>query len=667
MSSDKDTQPEKLTWLNKHGKTLKQTFIAVALIGIGSLFYNAYKQSSEPNNIQKAYAPKQMVLSEFKTATENGYIDDITIKAPMVSGTYTKFNDTTSGDPDIVNRKVFAQGVAESSAYDLLDDLDDHADKVGIEVSQPSWWSRNGYTVMFGGLIGFFVFAFVMNRRAQKKQTEAMNASMNKTKGSKAVLFKKDGDRVTFDDVAGIDEARGDVEKIVRFLNNAEQYKHIGGEPPKGALLVGPPGTGKTLLARAIAGEADVPFYSVSGSDFVEMFVGVGAARVRQMFEEVQKNAPCVVFIDEIDALAKRRGVGQSNDEREQTLNALLVEMDGFSANQGVVLIGATNQPETIDPAIKRSGRMDMEIEVGLPDVDGREAILRVHTKKKRLSVDVDLREVARATPGFSGADLANLANKAVIDAADRGATEANHLDFLEARDRMMMGAAKRTKLISDIEKKSTAYHEAGHALMMMHEPHSDPLHKVTIMPRGRAAGVAMWLPEEGGLKGTYGQFAAKLRVAAAGRIAEELLFDPEDVTAGAVADIQMMTDYADKMIKEYGMSRDAGMRRYAGNGGSRYLGGGPGGFADVSEKTKEMVDAEVNRLIREACDHTYNVLTDPQNFEQLHKLAAALQEQETLSAKEVKELVDMKPIEDKYKLSRRIPSENAVEQPSIH
>ena len=477
-------------------------------------------------------------------------------------------------------------------------------------------------------LVGVYIFFL---RQMQSGTGRAMGFGKSKAR----LLTEKHG-RVTFDDVAGIDEAKGELEEIVDFLKDPQKFQRLGGKIPKGCLLVGPPGTGKTLLARAIAGEANVPFFTISGSDFVEMFVGVGASRVRDMFEQAKKNAPCIVFIDEIDAVGRHRGagLGGGNDEREQTLNQLLVEMDGFEANEGVILIAATNRPDVLDPALLRPGRFDRQVVVPNPDVGGREKILKVHMRKVPLAPDVDPRVLARGTPGFSGADLANLINEAALRAARVGKRLVTMADFEYAKDKVLMGTERRSMAMTDEEKKLTAYHEAGHALVAMHVPKSDPLHKVTILPRGRALGVTMQLPERDHLSHTKQFLESRLAILFGGRTAEDIIFGPENVTTGAASDIQMATQTARAMITAFGMSDKLGRVRYQANEQEVFLGHAVTQTQNVSEATSQIIDQEVRRLIEEAEGRARSILTE--RLDELHMIAKALLEYETLGNDEI-------------------------------
>jgi len=455
---------------------------------------------------------------------------------------------------------------------------------------------------------------------------------------SKARMLARDKNKITFKDVAGVEEAKDEVQELVEFLRDPKKFQKLGGRIPKGVLMVGPPGTGKTLLARAIAGEADVPFFSISGSDFVEMFVGVGASRVRDMFEQGKKSAPCIIFIDEIDAVGRHRGhgVGGGHDEREQTLNALLVEMDGFDTQEGVIIIAATNRPDVLDPALLRPGRFDRQITVNLPDVKGREEILRVHSKKVKLAEGVDLAVVARGTPGYSGAELANVINEAALLAARRGLKGITLAELEEARDKVRWGKERRSLALSEKEKQNTAYHEAGHALLLELLPHTEPLHKVTIIPRGPSLGSTMWLPEEDKYTNRKNELLASLAVKMGGRVAEEIVFG--DVTTGAAGDIKMATAMARKMVCEWGMSEKLGMVEYGEHEDYVFLGRELTRNRDYSEATAEEIDREVRRLLDDAYQTAKHTLIA--NRDHLDAIAKALLEYETLDGSQIKELI---------------------------
>jgi cell division protease FtsH len=482
----------------------------------------------------------------------------------------------------------------------------------------------------FPMLLIFGVWVFFL-RQMQSGGGKAMGFGKSRAK----LLTERQG-RVTFEDVAGVDEAKDDLKEIVDFLRDPQKFQRLGGRIPKGVLLVGPPGTGKTLLARAIAGEANVPFFTISGSDFVEMFVGVGASRVRDMFEQAKKNSPCIVFIDEIDAVGRHRGagLGGGNDEREQTLNQLLVEMDGFEANESVILIAATNRPDVLDPALLRPGRFDRHVVVPNPDLAGREKILRVHLRKVPLAPDVDPRTIARGTPGFSGADLANLVNEGALMAARRGKRVVTMSELEDAKDKVMMGAERRSLAMSDEEKKLTAYHEGGHALVALHVIGSDPIHKATIIPRGRALGMVMRLPERDQLSLTRQKMLADLCVAFGGRIAEELVFGHEKVTTGAQSDIEQATRMARAMVTRFGMSDSLGPIAYAENQEEVFLGHSVSRTQNISEATAQKIDGEIHRIIDECYVRAKQILTDRQS--DLNVLARGLLEYETLTGDEI-------------------------------
>ncbi len=452
---------------------------------------------------------------------------------------------------------------------------------------------------------------------------------------SKARLLTEHKNRVTFADVAGVDEAKEELQEVVDFLKDPTKFQKLGGKIPKGALLVGPPGTGKTMLARAVAGEAGVPFFSISGSDFVEMFVGVGASRVRDMFEQAKKNAPCIIFIDEIDAVGRHRGAGHGggNDEREQTLNQLLVEMDGFEAQEGIIIIAATNRPDVLDSALLRPGRFDRQVTVPNPDLTGREAILRVHMRNVPLAVDVDVKVVARGTPGFSGADLANLVNEAALMAARKDRKLVTMKDFEDAKDKVLMGAERRSMAMSEAEKKLTAYHEGGHAIVALKAPEADPVHKATIIPRGRALGMVMQLPEGDRYSQNYVQMTSRLAILMAGRVAEELIFGKEQITSGASSDIQQATRLAKAMVTRWGYSDALGLVNYKDAEDEH------GAFGrDVSESTAQTIDGEVKRLVQGGYDEAKRILTE--NLDNLHRLAQTLLDVETLSGEEIEKVL---------------------------
>ncbi|MHA1108928.1 MAG: ATP-dependent zinc metalloprotease FtsH [Alphaproteobacteria bacterium] len=571
------------------------------------------------NLFQPPSSPRGQIgipFSDFLAEVSNGQIREVTIKGNNITGLYTDgrgFATYTPNDPNLVER-LHKRGVVIRA--EPADDGSPSLMQILI-----SW-----FPMLL--LIGVWIFFM---RQMQSGGGKAMGFGKSRAR----MLTEKSG-RVTFDDVAGIDEAKMELEEIVEFLKDPQKFQRLGGKIPKGVLLVGPPGTGKTLLARAIAGEANVPFFTISGSDFVEMFVGVGASRVRDMFEQGKKNAPCIIFIDEIDAVGRHRGagLGGGNDEREQTLNQLLVEMDGFEANEGVILIAATNRPDVLDPALLRPGRFDRQVVVPNPDILGREKILKVHMHKVPLAPDVDARVIARGTPGFSGADLANLVNEAALLAARRNKRLVTMSEFEEAKDKVLMGTERRSMVMTDEEKELTAYHEAGHALVALKVPKHDPLHKVTIIPRGRALGVTMSLPERDRYSYSKIELESRLAMMFGGRVAEELVFGAENVTTGAGDDIRQATDMARRMVTEYGFSEKLGPLRYTDNQEEIFLGHSVTQHKSVSDATARIIDEEVRRLVEEGKDLAVEILTE--HREDLNIVANALLEFETLSGEEI-------------------------------
>jgi cell division protease FtsH len=559
-------------------------------------------------------------FSQFIAQVDEGRVREVTIKGNAITGTYsdgTPFSTYAPNDPTLVQR-LTDRGVLIGAAP-----VDDNVPSlIGILVS----W----FPMLL--LIGVWIFFM---RQMQSGGGKAMGFGKSRAR----LLTERQG-RVTFEDVAGVDEAKEELEEIVDFLKDPQRFQRLGGKIPKGALLVGPPGSGKTLLARAIAGEANVPFFTISGSDFVEMFVGVGASRVRDMFEQAKKNAPCIIFIDEIDAVGRHRGagLGGGNDEREQTLNQLLVEMDGFETNEGVILIAATNRPDVLDPALLRPGRFDRQVVVPNPDILGREKILKVHMRKVPLGPDVVPRTIARGTPGFSGADLANLVNEAALLAARKGKRVVTMDEFEHSKDKVMMGAERRSLVMTAEEKKLTAYHEAGHALVTVNCPASDPIHKATIIPRGRALGLVQRLPEQDKYSQARDYLEAALAIALGGRLAEELVFGVEKVTTGASSDIKMATELARRMVTEWGMSEKLGPLRFNDNEEEIFLGHSVTQRKNVSEATAQIIDEEIRRLIDEADAFARKILTE--KLDQLHLLANGLLEYETLTGDEIKALL---------------------------
>jgi cell division protease FtsH len=569
--------------------------------------------------------------SDFVRAVDQRQVQDVRISGNTITGTFR--------EPRNGNTKFATYAPSTPPDEQLMPNLIKNVDRVDAGPAEEGVNLGSIFVSWLPVLVLVGVYIFFL-RQMQSGTGRAMGFGKSRAR----LLTEKHG-RVTFEDVAGIDEAKSELEEIVDFLKDPQKFQRLGGKIPKGCLLVGPPGTGKTLLARAIAGEANVPFFTISGSDFVEMFVGVGASRVRDMFEQAKKNAPCIVFIDEIDAVGRHRGagLGGGNDEREQTLNQLLVEMDGFESNEGVILIAATNRPDVLDPALLRPGRFDRQVVVPNPDIGGREKILKVHMRKVPLAPDVDPRVLARGTPGFSGADLANLVNEAALRAARVGKRLVTMADFEYAKDKVLMGTERRSMAMTDDEKKLTAYHEAGHALVAMNVPKSDPLHKVTIIPRGRALGVTMQLPERDHLSHTKLFLESRLAILFGGRIAEELIFGPENVTTGAASDIQMATQMARGMITVYGMSDKLGRVRYQANEQEIFIGHAVTQTQNVSEATAQIIDQEVRRLIEEGEGSARKILTD--KIDDLHKVAKALLEYETLSNDEIGNILRGEPI----------------------
>lgn len=584
--------------------------IIVALLLVASIFSG----SSVPTN--------GITYSSFRDKVEAGEVKSVAIAPERITGKLQ--NDETFVTVPIPN---------DTSLYPLLDEK-------GVVVAAKAEEQPSLLLLLIYQALPFLLIlgiAFIVLRQMQKGGGASGAMGFGK---SKAKLLTEKHGKVTFDDVAGIDEARDELQEIVEFLKDPQKFSRLGGKIPKGALLVGSPGTGKTLLARAIAGEAGVPFFSISGSDFVEMFVGVGASRVRDMFEQAKKNAPCIVFIDEIDAVGRSRGagLGNQNDEREQTLNQLLVEMDGFEANEGVIIVAATNRPDVLDPALLRPGRFDRQVVVPRPDIDGRVKILEVHMKKVPLAPDVDGRVIARGTPGFSGADLANLVNEAALLAARRGKRLVAMQEFEDAKDKVMMGTERKSMVMTEDEKKMTAYHEAGHAIVSIHEVASDPIHKATIIPRGRALGMVMRLPERDNYSYHRDKMHANLSVSMGGRVAEELIFGYDKVSSGASSDIQYATSLARDMVTQWGMSDAMGPLQYE-ERQEGYLGYGMSQRSAMSDETAQKIDAEIRKLVEGGHKRATDLLTEHNN--QLHLLANALLEFETLSGEEINRLLE--------------------------
>jgi cell division protease FtsH len=574
---------------------------------------------------QSGTRAEPMPYSAFLAAVESGQVRSVRIQDQVIEGIRTDGGSIATFAPE--NADTFAvlrRNNVEVTAVppprpSLLGSLMWALLPVVILVGISLWMTRNAMNNMGGGNGGPFSFG-----------------------RSRARLVAPENARVTFADVAGIEEAKEDLQEIVEFLRDPQKFQRLGGKIPRGVLLIGPPGTGKTLTAKAVAGEAGVPFFTISGSDFVEMFVGVGASRVRDMFEQAKKNSPCIIFIDEIDAVGRHRGagLGGGNDEREQTLNQMLVEMDGFEENAGIIIIAATNRPDVLDPALLRPGRFDRQIVVPNPDVNGREAILKVHTRKVPLGPDVELRTVARGTPGFSGADLMNIVNEAALLAARRGMRIVTMKEFEDAKDKIMMGAERRTLVMTEEEKSLTAYHEAGHAVVALAVPATDPVHKVTIIPRGRALGMVLQLPERDKLSMSYEQMTSRLAVLMGGRLAEELVFGKDRITSGAQSDIDQATKLARAMVTRWGFSKHLGTVAYgSSNQDEVFLGMSMGRQQTVSEATAQLIDAEVRRLVDEAVVYARKVLNDRR--EDLETLAKSLIEYETLSGDEVNDVLE--------------------------
>jgi cell division protease FtsH len=595
----------------------------LAIVVTLAFLFNVFQNSQGP----QAGKIETVAYSDFMASAKTGTISDVTIQGQEVTGHYASsggmFRTMVPMGENIVER-LQGTGVRIKAEKEATE-------QVSLVSILLSW---------FPMLLLIGVWIFFMRQMQGGKGGGAMGFGKSRAR----LLTEKQG-RVTFEDVAGIDEAKQELQEIVEFLKDPQKFQRLGGKIPKGALLVGPPGTGKTLTARAVAGEANVPFFTISGSDFVEMFVGVGASRVRDMFEQGKKNAPCIIFIDEIDAVGRHRGagLGGGNDEREQTLNQLLVEMDGFEANEGVIIIAATNRPDVLDPALLRPGRFDRQVVIPNPDVKGREKILKVHMKKVPLSSNVDAMVVARGTPGFSGADLANLVNEAALLAARRNKRVVGMEEFEEAKDKVMMGSERRSLAMTDEEKKLTAYHEAGHALVALNEPESDPIHKATIVPRGRALGMVMRLPEGDRISMSKAKLEADLSVAMGGRIAEELIFGKHKVTTGASSDISMATEISRRMVTEWGMSDKLGTIRYVNNQEEVFLGHSVSQSKNMSDETASLIDSEVRRIVEEAYARATKILTD--KMADLHTIAKALLEYELLSGEDIKALLRGEPL----------------------
>ena len=584
--------------------------IVLLLLALFTLFQNPGQRTTS----------QDISFSQLLNEVDQGRVRDVLIQGPEIHGTYTdgrSFQTYAPSDPSLVQR-LYNKGVQITARP--------QSDNVPWFVSLLISW------LPFVALIGVWIF---LSRQMQGAGGKALGFGK-----SRAKLLTEAHGRVTFEDVAGVDEAKLDLQEIVEFLRDPAKFQRLGGRIPRGVLLVGPPGTGKTLLARAIAGEANVPFFTISGSDFVEMFVGVGASRVRDMFEQAKKNAPCIIFIDEIDAVGRHRGagLGGGNDEREQTLNQLLVEMDGFEANEGIILIAATNRPDVLDPALLRPGRFDRQVVVPNPDVVGREQILKVHVRKVPLAPDVNLKTIARGTPGFSGADLMNLVNEAALMAARRNKRMVTQVEFEDAKDKVMMGAERKSLVMTEEEKLLTAYHEGGHAIVALNVKATDPVHKATIIPRGRALGMVMQLPERDKLSMSREQMTSRLAIMMGGRVAEELVFGRERVTSGAASDIEQATKLARMMVTRWGLSEQLGTVAYGENQDEVFLGYQVARQQNVSEETSRKIDAEIKRLVEAGYADARHILEVKRA--DLELLAKGLLEFETLTGDEIKDLL---------------------------
>src|SRR6202451_4128404 len=586
-------------------------------------------------------ASQDISFSELLTDVDAGRVKDVLIQGPEIHGTFTDnrtFHSYAPTDPDLIPDLV--KNKVQISARPQSDNV--------------PWFLQLLISWLpFIALIGVWIF---LSRQMQGAGGKALGFGK-----SRAKLLTEAHGRVTFADVAGVDEAKEELQEIVEFLRDPGKFQRLGGKIPKGVLLMGPPGTGKTLLARAIAGEAGVPFFTISGSDFVEMFVGVGASRVRDMFEEAKKNAPCIIFIDEIDAVGRHRGagLGGGNDEREQTLNQLLVEMDGFEANEGVILIAATNRPDVLDPALLRPGRFDRQVVVPNPDVVGREQILKVHVRKVPLAPDVNLKTIARGTPGFSGADLANLINEAALMAARRNKRMVTQAEFEDSKDKVMMGAERKSLVMTDEEKLLTAYHEGGHAIVALNVKATDPVHKATIIPRGRALGMVMQLPERDKLSMSLEQMTSRLAIMMGGRVAEELVFGREKVTSGASSDIEQATKLARMMVTRWGLSEALGTVSYGENQDEVFLGMSVSRTQNASEATVQKIDTEIRRFVEEGYNQATRILTEKRA--DLEALAKGLLEFETLSGDEIQDLLKGKKPNRESVLEPTAPRTSAV------
>ena len=618
-------------------KKFKKNFLIWLFIGfILSSFYNFFTKTDKTKIVQ------DIAFSDFLNEVEKDNVLDVTIKGDLINGNLAdgrKFKTYTPYDPNLIEK------------------LSNKNVTINVEPYNPKGSSLLSIILSwFPMLLLIGVWLFFM-RQMQSGSGKALGFGRSKAK----MLNEKVG-KVTFKDVAGIDESKNELQEVIEFLKEPSKFQRLGGKIPKGVLLIGPPGCGKTLLARAVAGEAEVPFFSISGSDFVEMFVGVGASRVRDMFEQGKKNAPCIIFIDEIDAVGRHRGagLGGGNDEREQTLNQLLVEMDGFESNEGVIIVAATNRPDVLDPALLRPGRFDRQVVVPNPDILGREQILKIHLQKVPIAPNVKPRIIARGTPGFTGADLANLVNESALLAARRNKRFVTMQEMEDAKDKVLMGIERKSMVMNDEEKKLTAYHEAGHAIVAIHSKESDPVHKATIIPRGLAMGMVMRLPERDRISMSKIKIEADLAVAMGGRIAEELIFGPSKVTTGASSDISMATNIARKMVTEWGMSDKLGPLAYGENEQEIFLGHSVTQKKNISENTAQEIDKEIKKIVDESYKKARSIIK--KNINQLQKLAKGLLHYETLTGEEIKDIIKGKKI--KRSITDNIKNKNKTLSP---
>ena len=622
-------------------KKFRKNILIWLIIGfILSSFYNFFTKTDQNRIVQ------DIAFSDFLNEVEKDNVLDVNIKGDLINGNLadgTRFKTYTPYDPNLIEKL---------SNKNVTINVEPYNSKGSSFLHIILSW--------FPMLLLIGVWLFFM-RQMQSGSGKALGFGRSKAK----MLNEKTG-KITFKDVAGIDESKNELQEVIEFLKDPSKFQRLGGKIPKGVLLIGPPGCGKTLLARAVAGEADVPFFTISGSDFVEMFVGVGASRVRDMFEQGKKSAPCIIFIDEIDAVGRHRGagLGGGNDEREQTLNQLLVEMDGFESNEGVIIVAATNRPDVLDPALLRPGRFDRQVVVPNPDILGREQILKVHLRKVPLAPNVKPRIIARGTPGFSGADLANLVNEGALLAARRNKRFVTMQEMEDAKDKVLMGIERKSMVMKDEEKKLTAYHEAGHAIVAVHSKESDPVHKATIIPRGRALGMVMRLPESDRISMSKIKLEADLAVAMGGRIAEVIIFGPSKVTTGASSDISMATNIARKMVTEWGMSDKLGPLAYGENEQEVFLGHSVTQKKNISESTAQEIDKEIRKIVDEAYKKSYSILK--KNINQLHKLAKGLLHYETLTGDEIKDIIKGKKIKKFVAKSKKNKNKTLTPVPTV-